>query len=255
MRVADRRVRFPAVEALAKAHVAPCAAGVRQSRDCLRPRSPRRPRPLASAAPLSSGNRPHFHGIRRGFACRALVPVAVARLRLDARRLACACGADAARCCRLAPPRPRIRRAMRPASASARLAGPRARPALPLNAPHICNRNVSVIAMYQRNHGVNENIARNSLNLWRQEPTLNIYYAQDSHSGTTLHPDREMGTARIRMRILCVIVSIHGGKNQRWNLLRAGFSSRRCGRVDAAVLRLHCKGEARQVICPAARPR
>ena len=61
-RVADRRVRFPAVAALARARVAPCAAGARQSADCLRPRSPRRPRVRASAAPLSSGNRPHFHG-------------------------------------------------------------------------------------------------------------------------------------------------------------------------------------------------
>ena len=35
--VADRRVRFPAVAALARARVAPCAAGARQSADCLRP--------------------------------------------------------------------------------------------------------------------------------------------------------------------------------------------------------------------------
>ena len=61
-RVADRRVRFPAVAALARARVAPCAAGARQSADCLRPRSPRRPRVRASAAPFVSGNRPHFHG-------------------------------------------------------------------------------------------------------------------------------------------------------------------------------------------------
>ena len=81
LRVADRRVRFPAVAALARARVAPCAAGVRQSRDCLRPRSPRRPRVLASAAPFSSGNRPHFHSIRRALASRALVPVAGARPR------------------------------------------------------------------------------------------------------------------------------------------------------------------------------
>ena len=60
--MADRRVRFPAVAALARARVAPCATGARQSADCLRPRSPRRPRVRASAAPLSSGNRPHFHG-------------------------------------------------------------------------------------------------------------------------------------------------------------------------------------------------
>ena len=62
VRVADRRVRFPAVAALARARVAPCAAGARQSADCLRPRSPRRPRVRASAAPFVSGNRPHFHG-------------------------------------------------------------------------------------------------------------------------------------------------------------------------------------------------
>ena len=60
--MADRRVRFPAVAALARARVAPCAAGARQSADCLRPRSPRRPRVRASAAPFVSGNRPHFHG-------------------------------------------------------------------------------------------------------------------------------------------------------------------------------------------------
>ena len=60
--VEDRRVRFPAVAALARARVAPCAAGARQSADCLRPRSPRRPRVRASAAPFVSGNRPHFHG-------------------------------------------------------------------------------------------------------------------------------------------------------------------------------------------------
>ena len=60
--VEDRRVRFPAVAALARARVAPCATGARQSADCLRPRSPRRPRVRASAAPFVSGNRPHFHG-------------------------------------------------------------------------------------------------------------------------------------------------------------------------------------------------
>ena len=74
--VEDMRVRFPAVAALARARVAPCATGVRQSPDCLHPLSPRRPRVLASAAPFSSGNRPHFHSIRRVLASRALVPVA-----------------------------------------------------------------------------------------------------------------------------------------------------------------------------------
>ena len=79
VRVADRRVRFPAVEALAKAHVAPCAAGARQSRDCLRPRSPRRPRAFASASPSVSGNRPHFHGDARAVARRPLVPAPATR--------------------------------------------------------------------------------------------------------------------------------------------------------------------------------
>ena len=60
--VAERRVRFPAVEALAQAHVAPCVTGVRQSRDCLRPLPLRRPCAFASASPFASGNRPHFHG-------------------------------------------------------------------------------------------------------------------------------------------------------------------------------------------------
>ena len=79
VRVADRRVRFPAVEALAKARVAPCAAGVRQSRDCLRPRSPRRPRAFAAASPSVSGNRPHFHGDARAVARRPLVPAPATR--------------------------------------------------------------------------------------------------------------------------------------------------------------------------------
>ena len=141
--VEDRRVRFPAVAALARAHVAPCAAGVRQSPDCLHPRSPRRPRVRASAAPLSSGNRPHFHGDCRAFASRALVPVTGARPRSAVRRLACVCGADAARCCRLAPPRPRIRRAIRPPAASVHLAGPRARSAQPLHAQaHIQSQDI-----------------------------------------------------------------------------------------------------------------
>ena len=61
-RVAKRRVRFPAVEALAQAHVAPCVTGVRQSRDCLHPLPLRRPCAFASASPFVSGNRPHFHG-------------------------------------------------------------------------------------------------------------------------------------------------------------------------------------------------
>ena len=50
------------------------------------------------------------------------------------RRLARVCGAGATRCCRLAPPRPRIRRAMRRQAASVRLAGPHARPAPSLQA-------------------------------------------------------------------------------------------------------------------------
>ena len=58
----ERRVRFPAVAALARARVAPCAAGVRQSRDCLHPLPLRRPCSFASASPFVSGNRPHFHG-------------------------------------------------------------------------------------------------------------------------------------------------------------------------------------------------
>ena len=73
-------------------------------------------------------------GIGRVRPFRALVPVIGARARSAAGRLACVCGADAARCCRLAPPRPRIRRAMRPSAASVRLAGPRARSAQPLHA-------------------------------------------------------------------------------------------------------------------------
>ena len=52
-------------------------------------------------------------GIGRVRPFRALVPVIGARARSAAGRLACVCGADAARCCRLAPPRPRIRRAIR----------------------------------------------------------------------------------------------------------------------------------------------
>ena len=83
-------------------------------------------------------------GIGRVRPFRALVPVIGARARSAAGRLACVCGADAARCCRLAPPRPRIRRAMRPSAASVRLAGPRARSAQPLHAPHIHNRKVFV---------------------------------------------------------------------------------------------------------------
>ena len=71
--VVERRVRFPAVVALARTRVAPCATGVRQSRDCLHPLPLQRPRVLASATPFFSGNRPHFHLIRRALASRALV--------------------------------------------------------------------------------------------------------------------------------------------------------------------------------------
>ena len=94
--VAERRVRFPAVEALAQAHVAPCVTGVRQSADCLRPLPLRRPCAFASASPFVSGNRPHFHG-------------------------------DWSR-----PSVPRARPGHRRACAFRRLASPRARPARPL---------------------------------------------------------------------------------------------------------------------------
>ena len=140
--VEDRRVRFPAVAALARARVAPCATGSRQSPDCLRPLSPRRPRVLASAAPLSSGNRPHFHGDSSRFRVPRARPGRRRTAAFRRRRLACVCGADAARCCRLAPPRPRIRSAMRQTAASVRLAGPRARSARPLHAPHISNHKI-----------------------------------------------------------------------------------------------------------------
>ena len=49
-------------------------------------------------------------GIGRVRPFRALVPVIGARARSAAGRLACVCGADAARCCRLAPPRTQAKR-------------------------------------------------------------------------------------------------------------------------------------------------
>ena len=76
-------------------------------------------------------------GIGRARPFRALVPVIGARARSAAGRLACVCGADAARCCRLAPPRP---------------AAPRLRAA--------------AIARHLRNHGAEKFYP------WRQEPTL-----------------------------------------------------------------------------------
>ena len=101
----------------------------------------RLPSPAGRCGVHASARRPHpsfpetgrtSTGIRRVLASRALVPVTGARPLFAVRRLACVCGADAARCCRLAPPRPRIRRARRPSAASVRLAGPRARSAQPL---------------------------------------------------------------------------------------------------------------------------
>ena len=159
--VEDRRVRFPAVAALARAHVAPFAAGGQNVANVkMLPIAKSNTNwelatlilatlailatffAMASPAPLSSGNRPHFHGDSSRFRVPRARPGRRRTSASAACRLACACGADAARCCRLAPPRPRIRRAMRPTSASVRLAGPRARSAQPLHAPRIFNRKV-----------------------------------------------------------------------------------------------------------------
>ena len=130
--VADRRVRFPAVEALAQAHVAPCVTGVRQSADCLHPLPLRRPCAFASASPFVSGNRPHFHGDWS----RPSVPRArpghrracAFRRRTPGLRLRGGCGAMLSS--RAAPPAHPPRHP--PAAAPARLASPRARPTRPI---------------------------------------------------------------------------------------------------------------------------
>ena len=141
--VAVRRVRFPAVEALAQAHVAPCVTGVRQSQDCLRPLPLRRPCVFASASPFVSGNRPHFHGDWS----RPSVPRArpgrrracAFRRRTPGLRLRGGCGAILSS--RAAPPAHPPRHP--PPAAPARLASPRARPVRPLHgSAHIQSQGV-----------------------------------------------------------------------------------------------------------------
>ena len=150
-RAEDRRVRFPAVEALAQAHVAPCVTGVRQSRDCLHPLPLRRPCAFASASPFVSGNRPHFHGDWS----RPSVPRArpghrracAFRRRTPGLRLRGGCGAMLSS--RAAPPAHPPRHP--PPAAPARLASPRARPVRPLHgSAHIQSQGVCV-TMVRRN--------------------------------------------------------------------------------------------------------
>ena len=158
-RVADRRVRFPAlacggvrwcVEARPVSGARGSSAGARcamRRGGSAITRLPSSPVAAASARPRV-GRSLHFRkpaALPRDSSLSRVPRARPGHRRTSAfrrRRLACACGADAARCCRLAPPCPRIRRAMRPPAASVRLAGPRARSARPLHAPHTCNRKI-----------------------------------------------------------------------------------------------------------------